>query len=201
MDLGSAKVDLKRMLTLKAVNAAFASSELKHIFINFIIQQLLLLLPLLFGKTFTLIPLPLLAMAKASELLLLLPPLTLAVLTVTLLLLLRLVVVVVAGAMLLAVAVAVVILRLTRAPPLSTSVLIGSLHGNHLEPCKNGMILEALIGEIPKTLMLGEDPIDCFTKEINPITKGDCPPPPRISPARVEYMEVVGLLRLRFDFT
>lgn len=174
IDLGSAKVDLNKMLTLKAVKAAFTSSELKQIFINFKSQLLLLLPPVLCGKTFTLLAPPLLAIANASEHLLSLP-VPLPLLRVPLLMLSH--------------------LLLATVPPLSTSVIVGSLQGNHLEPGNKEMIGDALRGEIPKTLTLEEAPIVCFIKEINPKTTGDWVLPPIISPARIECMDGFGLMR------
>lgn len=58
------------------------------------------------------------------------------------------------------------------------------------------MIEDALIGEIPKPYVVEEevDPIDCFIKETNPITIGECDFPLRISTASVEHGLTKGFL-------
>lgn len=157
------------MLTLKAVKAALASSVLKQTFIN-LGNQLLLLTSLQSGKMFMLLAVPQPVMANALEPL----PLTLAVFTL------------------------LPALPLVRVP-LSTAVQVGSLHGNHLDPRKKGMIDNGFTGEIPMTPEVEEIPIDCFINEINPITSGDGVSPPRISLASLEYMEEIGLTWISFD--
>lgn len=132
IDLGSAKDDLNIMLTLNAVNAAFASSE--QTFNTFDNQQLFE-----FETAFNSFE------TKGSE--------------QTNFLLLH---------------------SVFSVPPLSTSaraaedpIVLGTLQGSHFEPWKNGSIEDAFKGEIPKTLIVAEEPQEDFISEINPTTKGD----------------------------
>jgi hypothetical protein len=79
-------------------------------------------------------------------------------------------------------------------PPLSTSGLLdprtASLHGSHLDPCKNGRIETALNGEIPQAPMLEQEtPAVDFIRETNPTAIAlPLQLSPKISPAIVLYI-------------
>lgn len=165
IDLGSAKDDLNRMLTLKAVKAALASSE--QTFNNFDNQLLLE------SFKFSDIASDEAAATAATVLFSTTGPCFLVVLDIS--------------------AVAAV-------PPLSTRLpalpILGWLQGNHLDACRKGMMDAGLTGEIPKT-PVEEETVDDeeaeedvgFMSEIKATTKGLWDFAPKISAARVEYIE------------
>lgn len=165
IDLGSARDDLNKRLTLKAVKAALASSE--HTFNNFDSQLLL--------ESFKLSDVAADEAAAAETLLLsrtipFFPPI-LCLLSVP------------------ATAVPPLSTKVLVWP------ILGWLQGSHLVACKKGIIVPGLMGEIPKAPIIqggeeGEEGVVvAFIREIKPTIKGLCVCPPKTSAATVEYAD------------